>query len=70
MRGNHFYGCDSRYTLSVSERATFPTPPIIAFTGGTFTSDINGLSSIGAVQIGGNEGGVVSLMETATPRGS
>jgi hypothetical protein len=70
MSGNHFYGCDSRYTLSVSGGATFPTPPIIAFTGGgTFTSDIDGLSSVGVVQIGGNEGGVVSLMGNGDPEG-
>ena len=70
MRGNRFYGCDSRYTLSVSGGARFPTPPVIAFTGGgAFTSDINGLSSIGAVQIGGNEGGVVCLMGNGDPEG-
>ncbi len=70
LRSNHFYGCDSRYTLTVSGGATFPTPPIIALAGGgTFSSDINGLSSIGAVQVGGNEGGVVSLMGNGDPEG-
>ena len=70
MRGNRFYGCESRYTLSLSGGATFPTPPVIVFSGGgAFTSDINGLSSIGAVQIGGNEGGVVCLMGNGDPNG-
>jgi hypothetical protein len=70
MWGNRFYGCDTRYTLSLSGGARFPTPPVIAFTGGgSFTTDISGLSSIGAVQIGGNAGGVVCLMGNGDPEG-
>jgi hypothetical protein len=70
MRGNRFYGCSARYTLSLSGGATFPTPPIIAFTGGgSFAADIRGLSSVGPVQIGGSAGGVVCLMGNGDPEG-
>jgi hypothetical protein len=70
MRGNRFYGCDNRYTLSLSGGARFPTHPVIAFTGGrSFAVDIGGLSSVGAVQIGGNADGVVCLVGNGDPEG-
>ena len=68
MRGNHFSGCTTRYTLTTSGAASFRTPPVVAFADGeSVTDDLHQLLSVGVVQIGGNAGGVVCLMGNGTP---